>query len=173
MRESFEDFVGKELDALHQGALFLCAGEESAAEQLILDAVTRARYSWGRVAGRPGTRAWLSRALAQEFLARSPRYRLAGAVADRPPESRSYSDKNRETAMDPDAHALYRAAGSIPHAARPALWLGLIRRWSYQEVATTLRISSEELHELLRYRATFIAVALGGDDGRAGSAATG
>lgn len=173
MRGSFEEVVADELDALYQGALFLSAGDLEAASELLLDAVGRAQGSFDRVHHRQTTRTRLYRILAQQFLERPPRYRLEQSDADDLAELQGSRDQAGEGAMDPAALTVYHAAGSTPQAARPALWLVLVRRWNYRDAAQALGIGLRELHELLRYRTTFIAAVVGDEDRLPGDTAIG
>ena len=59
-----------------------------------------------------------------------------------------------------DARGLHRAAGSVPHAARAALWLVLLRRWSYDDACSVMGVGREDLADLLRYRHTLVSAVL-------------
>jgi DNA-directed RNA polymerase specialized sigma24 family protein len=162
MARTFEELAGSELDALYQGALFLSGGDRSGAERLLVEAVTLAFRE--RVADTEivDARRWLEARLARAFLR---------AVQEGP--KTLPADTVRRISLDSDtfdlldADALYDAAASLPPGPRVALWLVLLRRWSYADAARILGVDEEELRVLLGYRDVLLREMLGrGRDGR-------
>ena len=61
------------------------------------------------------------------------------------------------------------AAAAVPWPARAALWLVLLRRWSYADAAGLMEVDREMLKTLLRYRDTLMGAILGGGKSRSGA----
>lgn len=169
MPEAFEELAVREIDGLYHGALFLAAGDEAEAQDLLLEVMAGSFETYRAGGGRDGDPArWLEGRLARLFLgegaddhgklvAPGPREELFG------PEARERLDGLR-------SRDLYRGARGVPERARAVLFLVLLRRWSYREAAKALEMRLEELKELLRYRHAFVAAILGNrPGGRLGS----
>ena len=58
MHQTFEEFAGRYIDGLYQGALFLNAGEELSAEDLVLWTLTGAVQAFRRI---EASAIWLER----------------------------------------------------------------------------------------------------------------
>lgn len=162
MSETFEELAGREVDGLFQGALFLRAGDERAAEDLLLWTLTRAFHAFREQGGGERPDRWLEGRLVHEFLA-LPRSPGGARAAPAEPTNRA----GEVAPVDPDA--LYRAAAEVPPRARAALWLVVLRRWTYEAAAGSLRTSIGELKDLLRYRHTLMSAVLKPRNGRNGT----
>jgi len=147
MSRTFEELAGNELDALYQGALFLSGGNAQGAEQLLVEAVTLAFKEHPTQADPDSVQRWLEARLVRAFLRhlREGPTRLAESTAQR-------------LALDPStfeslgSEELFAAAGSLPAWPRAALWLVMLRRWSYAEASDALGIDIELIEALLKYR---------------------
>ncbi|MEN8374641.1 MAG: hypothetical protein ABFS34_04270 [Gemmatimonadota bacterium] len=161
---TFEELVSGELNRLYGGALFLAAGNEAAASDLVVETVTDARA--GRfsapVESSAATR-WLEAALARTY-ARStaePHSRRE------PPASAGQRPGARWGANDPEAFRalgaadLNAAAARVRPAARAALWLVTLRRWNHADAADVLSIEVDALRELLAGREDLLSGLVG------------
>lgn len=151
--KALEELVIEELDVLYQGALFLSAGDPHRADALLRDtavAAYRAGARQGRLVGPRPLESLMVRRF-REMHGPSER-ESAAARRDRPPLAWRGS-------LEPDA--LFRAAGAVPPEPRTALWLVLIRRWSYDDAARLLQVDSHGLKGLLAYRDAFMSAAVG------------
>ena len=160
MHQTFEEFVGRHMDALYHGALFLHAGEEAPAEDLVLWTVTGAIQAFRRVEGGEAKERWLERKLVEAYLAR------AGWNSTDRGSPEVFSDDNPSTAdastADPthvgsevveiDSEALFRSVATLPHVARAAIWLVLFRRWRYEEACDVLGTDLAGLKNMLQGR---------------------
>lgn len=151
MPKALEELVMEELDVLYQGALFLSAGDRRGADDLLHDTATAAYRAGARSGGLKGPQP-LERLMIRRYRERiSEEARpLSGPKQLRP--------SRREATVTPEA--LFRAAGAVPSDARAALWLVVIRRWSYDDAAGALQIDREGLKDLLAYRDAFMSEAL-------------
>jgi DNA-directed RNA polymerase specialized sigma24 family protein len=129
---TFEELVGRDLDSLYRGALFLAGGQETDAEDLLSSTLREAFHAY-RSAGVSSAEAenWLEGRLVMRALVELDGLSLQGTAPKR---------------------ALYRGAAEIPLRARVALWLVLMRRWSYAATAERLQVDRDGLRELLSYR---------------------
>jgi len=131
MPETFEELTVRALDDLWVGALFLTAGRESVAEDLLLNALKNAFHRFQAERPEvPGER-WLEGRLASEYLAEAGRYQ----DTSEPPVNRFHGDLAE---IDPQARA--------------ALWLTILRRWPYDGVAELVGEDRDGLRTLLRSR---------------------
>ncbi len=163
MSQTFEELVGREVDGLFQGALFLQAGAEAAAEDLLLWTLTRAFHVFRDTGGGERTRQWLEGRLVHEFLVLLPK--SDAAVQTHPGDLMSPSE--HVGSVYPGA--LHAAAGQVPARARAALWLVVLRRWTYEEASLALHTTTEELKDLLRFRHTLMSAVLKPRNGRTGT----
>ena len=69
MHRTFEELAGQEIDGLYHGALFLKAGEEAAAEDLVLWTLTGAFQSFRQDLSQSDASRWLEDKLVRAFLA--------------------------------------------------------------------------------------------------------
>jgi DNA-directed RNA polymerase specialized sigma24 family protein len=167
MHQTFEEFAGLHIDGLYHGALFLHAGEESPADDLVLWTLTSAFQEFRRIGAKVALEQWLEGRLVAVFLARS----VANSIDDGPTDAFSGEDvstddvsvegpsvdvpSSAEPSTGPfeiDPEALFGAAVNMPPLARAAIWLVLFRRWSYEEAASVLGTGVDGLKALLRYR---------------------
>ncbi|GMR12286.1 MAG: hypothetical protein BMS9Abin29_0475 [Gemmatimonadota bacterium] len=165
MSHTFEELAGSEVDGLFQGALFLQAGDEAAAEDLLVWTLTKAFHGFRETGGGESPDQWLEGRLVHEFLALLPNSSAAPQVHT--------ADLNRrlQRVGSVDPGVLHKAAGQVPARARAALWLVVLRRWTYDEASAALHTNTEELKDLLRFRHTLMSAvlmprnALNGTDG--------
>jgi DNA-directed RNA polymerase specialized sigma24 family protein len=157
MHETFEELAGRHIDGLYHGALFLNAGEEPPAEDLVLWTLTGASQEFRQIDEAGGEQRWLEARLVRVFLAR----RGSGSTDDGSTDVLSGEDLSKDDvpATDPppasleiDPDALFGSAANMPPRARAAIWLVLFRRWSYDAAASALDADADGLKELLRYR---------------------
>jgi hypothetical protein len=132
MPHTFEELVGRDLDSLYRGALFLTGGHDAAAEDLLLGTFREAFHSY-RTADVPAADAarWLEGCLAARALVELRGMEPPKIVPKQP---------------------LYRGAAAVPVGARVALWLVLMRRWSYEAAGERLKVDRAGLRDLLRHR---------------------
>lgn len=167
MNETFEELAGRHIDGLYHGALFLNAGEEPPAEDLVLWTLTGAFQEFRKIEEGGGLERWLEGRLVSVFLARmvsdsrgegstdafsGEEFRTDRVLADVPTHSEPSS-----ASMKIDPEALFGAAANIPPLARAAVWLVLFRRWSYDEASGALDTGVDGLKDLLRYRQVVLA----------------
>ncbi len=157
MPHTFEELATRELDGLYQGALFLSGGREGDAESLLVSALARSFHLYGTVDAEDDLGRWLEGKLVATHMTRAPDQE---AIRPSDPGSRPGSFDAR-VFEELDARGLNRAAGSVPHAARAALWLVLLRRWSYDDAAGVMKVDRETLADLLRFRHTLVSAVLG------------
>ncbi len=163
MSQTFEELAGQEVDGLFQGALFLQAGDEAAAEDLLLWTLTKAFHVFRETGGGESPDQWLEGRLIHEFLALLP----MSDVAAQARAAELESPLQYVGSVDPGA--LHEAAGQVPTRARAALWLVVLRRWTYEEASAALHTTTEELKDLLRFRHTLMSAVLKPRHGRNGT----
>ena len=151
MSRTFEELAGPELNNLYRGALFLTAGDEIAAEELLVDTLTGA-FVRGTPSSDASSPAWLEGELASTFVAAN------GAQEVHPPRPIQRRPQSVLAAFDDvGASALLAAAGAVPPRPRAALWLVMLQRWEYADAADALGVDRGELVMLLRHRDTLVA----------------
>lgn len=171
MSHTFEELATRELDGLYNGALFLSAGDAEGAEDLLLDALSRSFHQFRSRNGADEIGRWLEGKLVATFVARHDGSETAAGLR---PERIERPSVTAEVFDALDGRGLTLAAASVPWTARAALWLVLLRRWSYADAAQVMGIDREILKDLLRYRDTLMSAILGGGNGRTrGRKATG
>ena len=167
MPRTFEELATGELDALYQGALFLSGGDPRGAEHLLVDAVTLAFKEHTAESEPAAIQRWLEARLVRSFL----RHLRDGPTPL--PEATV-----RRVALDPETFEalgpgeLFAAAGTLPGWPRAALWLVLLRRWSYGDAADAMNVDSEAMEMLLGYRDTLVQEMLSSSRGRRSRAGT-
>jgi hypothetical protein len=137
MPQAFEELAGRKIDDLFSGSLLLSGGHEDAAEELLVWTVRRAFHAFARGDSDGEVERWLEARLARDFLEIFGRLGWDG---------------------DRIGSALFRAMDRIPPRARVALWLLLLRRWSYADVEDLLGGERGELEALLSHRASLSEV---------------
>jgi len=148
MSRTFEELASQELDELYQGALFLRAGDRTGAEELLVDTLTEAARDFAQASAATAIRPWLEGRLARTYLA-APVEDAAGPAGPPP-------------AWAPETARLLEAAAELPALPRVALWLVLLRRWSYADASEALGVDGARMAELLAYRDILFAAVMGG-----------
>ena len=167
MHETFEELAGRYIDGLYHGALFLHAGEEPPADDLVLWTLTGAFQEFRQIWASVALEQWLEGRLVAMFLARG----VSRSTEDGPTEAFSGEDVSPDDVsvegppvdvpsssdlstgpLEIDSEVLFGAAANMPPLARAAIWLVLFRRWSYDEAAGVLETGVDGLKGLLRYR---------------------
>lgn len=145
MFETYEEKVGKALNTLYSGALFLSAGDEAAAEKLLVDTVSAAfhDHSPGADGSDVGSIRWFEGRLATRYLAGRPM-----------PVELPASPASVDSAPSVTPQSLQRGVAQVPTWARPAIWLVLLREWSYASARDVLDVPMESIHRMLEYRRT-------------------
>ena len=132
MPRTFEELIGSELDSLLTGALFLTGGHDGTAEELLLATLREAFHMYRRtVVEAKDAERWLEDCLAGRALVDLERVEEENSISTEP---------------------LYRESARIPVRPRVALWLVIMRRWSYEAAAQRLNVDRKALMELLQYR---------------------
>jgi len=165
MHRTFEELAGQEIDGLYHGALFLKAGEEAAAEDLVLWTLTCASQSFRRGLSHSDASRWLEDRLVRAFLAgEAPLHSVDGPIDGAEPV-RVPSAVPAEI----DPQALFMAAERVPARARAALWLVIFRRWTYDDASLALDTDPGNLKDLLSYRHVLLTALMRGssEQGRA------
>lgn len=148
MTRTFEERIVAELDPLYQGALFLAGGVSKEAERALVAAARSAfQQDWERDPEAEFAHR-LEGCLAQVVLEE------AAPVGVSSP--RKLGRDRVRSLSEFDARRLHRAAKGLPVAARAALWLVLLRRWSYADASALLRVSETELRALLEHRTRLV-----------------
>lgn len=189
MLETVEEFAGRHIDGLYHDALFLHAGDEPLAEDLVLWTLTGAFQAFRHFEEESPPEHWLEEKLIEVFLARTASGStdsgstdafsgddlatdpmLAGDV--------SVDDIRRDVlsrhehspgAVEIDPEALLQAAANIPPLARAAIWLVVFRRWSYRDASSLLKTDSHGLKDLLQYRQMLLTAVVQGSVDRNGT----
>ena len=147
MARTFEEVAGGELDALYQGALFLSGGNADGAERLLVESISLAFRDQPDARDHAGTQRWLEARLVRSFL------RTAEDGPQHLPEKTA-----RRVALDPrtfdslGSDELFSSAATLPARPRAALWLVLLRRWSYADAASVMEVDEASMEGLLGYR---------------------
>ena len=158
MNQTFEEFVGRHIDRLYHGALFLNAGEEPPAEDLVLWTLTGAFQEFRQIEEGSASEQWLEGRLVEVFLARTgstDNGLTDNGLTDVPSGSEPPSG-----AVEIDPEALFTAAANMPPLARAAIWLVVFRRWSYDEASSVLETGVDGLKDLLRFRQVLLTAVM-------------
>ncbi len=189
MRETVEEFAGRHLDGLYHDALFLHAGDEPLAEDLVLWTLTGAFQAFRHFEEESPPEHWLEEKLIEVFLARTAsgstdngstdafsgddlatHHMSAGDVSvDDLRRDVMSSHQHSSGAVEIDPEALLTAAANIPPSARAAIWLVVFRRWSYRDASSLLKTDLHGLKDLLRYRQMLLTAAVQGSVDRNGT----
>ena len=165
MSKTFEQLATREIDGLYQGALFLTAGDVTKAEQLLIDTLGRSFHRFQASDTVEDIRRWLEGRLISTFVEHRVR-----TEEPAPRRSRSLGEAGARAAFESlDGKGLHLAAATVPWGARAALWLVLLRRWSYADASAAMGVSAEVLGNLLEYRHTLMGAILGSNTGNAGA----
>jgi len=156
MSKTFEELAGSELDTLYQGALFLSGGDARAAERLLIESITLAFEEHAGDTDERETRRWFEARLVRSFLRHVRGEPRPTAAA---PLNRDGIDPNAFQSLGSDE--LFGAAAEIPAWPRAALWLVLLRRWSYEDAAAAMNIDERWMYTLLGYRDALMRELLG------------
>lgn len=148
MGRTFEEVASSEMDALYQGALFLCGGDTDAAESLVVDTVMLAFREHAADADPEQTRRWLETRLVRSYLRREPGQTSEGL----PPTTARGPVGDRSNFDEIGPERLFQAAESVPPLPRSALWLVLMRRWRRFDASAALGIDADEMEAILDYR---------------------
>lgn len=148
----FEEVLGKHLSRLHAFALFVACDRRVDAETLLSRAVAGAfeHYLDGLEPAHALDRAMMNEALASSEPRGTPR-----------PDPPAFTPAAMLLIGRIDSGSLRRAAARVPAAARVAIWLVVVERRSYAEVAKLLGLDRETLCALLEWRDTMIGELLG------------
>ncbi len=189
MLETVEEFAGRHIDGLYRDALFLHAGDEPLAEDLVLWTLTGAFQAFRNFEEGSPPEHWLEGKLIKVFLARTG----SGSTDDGSTDAFSgdglstdnvsagdvsvddirrdvmSSHEHSSSAMEIDPEALLQAAANMPPLARAAIWLVVFRRWSYGEASTLVETDVEGLKDLLRYRQVLLTAVVRRAVGRNGT----
>lgn len=179
MHRTFEELAGREIDGLYHGALFLKAGEEAAAEDLVLWTLTGASQSFRRGLSPSDASRWLEDRLVRAFLAGEAPAGEAPAGEAPAGEAPLDSEDGPIDAAEPvrtpsavqaeiDPQALFMAAERVPPRARAALWLVIFRRWTYDDASRALDTDPGSLKDLLSYRHVLLTALMRGSSEQSG-----
>lgn len=163
MHQTFEELAGHHIDGLYHGALFLTAGEEPPAEDLVLWTLTGAFRDLRQIEGAGGLEQWLEARLVAVFLAR------AGADSTDEGSTDAFSGGSLspdgaqvgDVSVEIDPEALFGAAAHMPPLARAAVWLVVFRRWTYGDASSVLEMEVSGLRNLLGYRHVLLTAVVG------------
>ncbi len=161
MSKTFEEMASRELDSLYQGALFLSGGDVRFAERLLVDTMTNSFREHGRGAVEESIAIWMEAQLVRQF--------LNAADAGPRPLRRGVETALSDAFEGLEADTLFTAAASLPFWPRAAVWLVLLRRWSYADAGDALDVDRDVLDDLLRYRDVLMTEVLRGSRRRNGS----
>lgn len=166
MNQTFEELAGQQIDNLYQGALFLKAGEEGSAGDLLLWTLTGAFRAFCDIRKGTDPARWLEGRMVQMFLSSLP---AADSSDGGSAESLTPGPPPVTGPVGVDPQALHKAAGRVPSHARAALWLVVLRRWRYEEASAVMNTGMERLKDLLQYRHMLLTAILRGDEERNGT----
>lgn len=143
MSETFEELIAREIDPLWEAALFLSGGEPLAAEECLLAGV-RSAFRDFHVEERAGEFArWVEGRLVRTFVERST---TLENPADPRPAVRIADGGSAELTRA----RLNQLAGELAPGPRAAIWLVVLKRWSYEDAEGTLGVDRDTLVDLLR-----------------------
>jgi DNA-directed RNA polymerase specialized sigma24 family protein len=151
MTHTFEELAATELDALYQGALFLRAGDPGEAELLLIEAVAQAFKKRAMQPASASMQRWLERCLVQALLRQE-----SDSVGTPSPATSSAGHREAPSVGDVSPGQLYAAAEPIPPLARAALWLVILRRWTYADATDAVGVETHDIHLLLSHRETLL-----------------
>jgi len=135
MDRTFEEIVSDSLDELYRGALYLSAGDPRSAEELLADGVRHAARAFRRK--RPSDAEML---LEEQLVAAALRME-----ADAPSRSDGAGELRGTAAQDG-----LRVFGVLPAGVRSAVWLVVVRRRAYSQVASMLGVDRDRVSGWIR-----------------------
>lgn len=160
MSRTFEEIAGGELDALYQGALFLSGGNPQGAELLLVEAVSLAFTEHSGDMEPDVVLRWLEARLVRSFLRN-----VKDGPHQLPTVTAGHVKLDPSTFESLGSDELFSAAAVLPAWPRAALWLVLLRRWSYGEAASAMGVDEGSMDGLLRYRDVLLAEMLSSSRG--------
>ena len=170
MHRTFEELAGQEIDGLYHGALFLKAGEEAAAEDLVLWTLTGASQSFRGDLSPSDASRWLEDKLVRAFLAgEAPAGAAPLDAEDGPIDGAEPVRVPSAVRAEIDPQALFMAAERVPPRARAALWLVIFRRWTYDDASRALDTDPGRLKDLLSYRHVLLTALMRGSSEQSGA----
>ena len=154
--KTYEEAVAQALNVLYPGALFLTAGDERAAERLLVRTFGEAYSDWNpeRFPAQRDPDRWMQARLARRYLDDTTPAR--GVPGD-------WASVTPVPGIQPDD--LLRGAAGVPGWVRPALWLVLLRQWSYGDAIAALGTTERDLRGMLAFRHELVRGAMSGAGG--------
>ncbi|MEX2531856.1 MAG: hypothetical protein WD960_13895 [Gemmatimonadota bacterium] len=134
MHPAFEDVVARSLDDLYAGALYLCVGREEEAEALVTTSLVEASRRYR--AERPVDPVFFLETRLVRTLLDGGTGQSASPGADR-----TY----REVTAGAEAMEVFEALAGLTAPIRCTVWLVVVRRRRYGQVAAALRTSREQI----------------------------
>jgi len=136
MKKPFEELVAAELDTLYAGALYLEAGDRRAAGDLLVQTVLGAGELYAE--GDPrNLQDWFDERLVRTFLGLSW---WNSAPSGDPETGREVGSGSTATSNEQtgESERMLQAFGALPPRIRSTMWLVVVRRWAYGDVARVL-----------------------------------
>jgi hypothetical protein len=139
MHQVFEEVVAESLDELYAGALYLCAGREGEAESLLTASLVEASRRYGKE--RPTDPVFFLETQLVRAL-------LGGGGSGRAPFEAGPPGMFR--AGGGEAAEVLAALAGLNGAVRCTIWLVVVRRRRYNQVAEALRTDREQVAAWVR-----------------------
>ena len=167
MAGSFEETIGRELDALYRAALFFCGGNGERAERVLTSAVLSAFLSWRSSGGSTPTLEGVERHLARIIVKEAHRRHEAGR--ERVGRLWRSSHLRRASGADtageePNLEVLMQAALDLEAPARIAFWYAVLGRRDYAGIGGILACTPREVARLVHDGHQAMHVSLGSVD---------
>jgi len=153
MAGTFEETVGRELDALYRAALFFCGGNGERAERVLTSAVLSAFLSWRSSGGSTPALEGVERHLARIIMKEAHRRPEGGR--ERLGRLWRFSHLRRASGADtageePSLEVLMQAALDLEAPARIAFWYAVLERRDYAGIGGILACTPREVARLVR-----------------------
>lgn len=139
MEHAFEEIVARGLDDLYQGALHLTSGDRERADDLVVETVSAAARSYRRE--RPED----AESLLEEHLVRTF---LEGEGAGGKRRWKHGEDERPDPAEG--AEEVLASLAALDPRVRSVIWLVVVRRRSYRDVARVLGVDRTQVTEWVR-----------------------